>query len=424
MAIILITGGARSGKSTRAEARVHAFPGKPVYIATAEALDAEMRERIARHRARRGSDWLERETPLELVAALLDDRRRRRTLVDCLTLWLSNLMHAERDWEKEASARRGARAAKKPGRAGHQRGRTRHRARQRAGAPIPRRRRDHEPDDRAGRRRSGVRRRGFADAGEVAMSEDAETLKDLIADLRIGISLCTRLPVGPSAPVGDGEVARASWTFPIAGLLVGLAGALAYWVAIRLNVAPHPAAALALAATMALTGAMHEDGLADSFDGLGGKTREQKLEIMRDSRIGTFGACALVVTLLLRWSTLADIAEPRYVAIALISAHAAARAGMPAFMHLVPLARQDGLSSDAGRRRDNASPLRLIWHLLPAVRLRRQGRDDIAAVARGRRHHRSRGSPLRQIGGQTGDVLGAFEQVGEAIVLLVAASLF
>ena len=103
MAIILITGGARSGKSTRAEARVRAYPGQPVYIATAEALDAEMRERIAQHRARRGSVWLERETPLELAAALVETDGHGARLVDCLTLWLSNLMQAGRDWNKEAA---------------------------------------------------------------------------------------------------------------------------------------------------------------------------------------------------------------------------------------------------------------------------------------------------------------------------------
>jgi adenosylcobinamide kinase / adenosylcobinamide-phosphate guanylyltransferase len=102
MTIILITGGARSGKSTRAEARVRAFAGRPVYIATAEALDSEMRERIAGHRARRGGDWLERECPLELVTALVETDGAGARLVDCLTLWLSNLMHVERDWEKEA----------------------------------------------------------------------------------------------------------------------------------------------------------------------------------------------------------------------------------------------------------------------------------------------------------------------------------
>jgi adenosylcobinamide kinase/adenosylcobinamide-phosphate guanylyltransferase len=103
MAIILITGGARSGKSARAEGRAKAFAGKPVYIATAEALDAEMRERIANHRARRGGEWIERESPLDLVAALEATDGGGARLVDCLTLWLSNLMHAERDWSKEAA---------------------------------------------------------------------------------------------------------------------------------------------------------------------------------------------------------------------------------------------------------------------------------------------------------------------------------
>jgi adenosylcobinamide kinase / adenosylcobinamide-phosphate guanylyltransferase len=103
MAVILITGGARSGKSTRAEGRACAFAGRPVYIATAEALDEEMRERIERHRARRGGGWLERETSLELVAALDDTDGAGARLVDCLTLWLSNLMHAGRDWSIEAS---------------------------------------------------------------------------------------------------------------------------------------------------------------------------------------------------------------------------------------------------------------------------------------------------------------------------------
>ena len=256
------------------------------------------------------------------------------------------------------------------------------------------------------------------------MAEYVETLRGLVADLRIGISLCTRFPVGSAASFSEGEIAHASWAFPIAGILVGLGGALAYWVAIRLNVAPIPAAALALAATMALTGAMHEDGLADSFDGMGGKTREQKLDIMRDSRIGTFGTLALVVTLLLRWSTLADIAEPRYVAIALVCANASARAGMTAFMHLVPLARPDGLSNGAGRPPGQCVAAALaigIFCLLfgfgakgamIALLLLAVAGVITARIA------------VRQIGGQTGDVLGAFEQVGEAIVLLIAASLF
>lgn len=97
MAIVLITGGARSGKSRRAEARARATPGRPVYVATAEALDAEMDARIAQHRARRGNDWIEREAPLDLVQALDDTDGGGARLVDCLTLWLSNLLHAERN---------------------------------------------------------------------------------------------------------------------------------------------------------------------------------------------------------------------------------------------------------------------------------------------------------------------------------------
>ncbi|SDH73514.1 adenosylcobinamide kinase /adenosylcobinamide-phosphate guanylyltransferase [Bradyrhizobium sp. Rc2d] len=108
MAVILITGGARSGKSTRAEMCARAFPGQPVYVATAEALDAEMEARIARHRARRGTDWLEREVPLDLVPALVASDGGGARLVDCLTLWLSNLMHAERDWESEVKELAGA----------------------------------------------------------------------------------------------------------------------------------------------------------------------------------------------------------------------------------------------------------------------------------------------------------------------------
>ena len=103
MAVMLVTGGARSGKSVRAEALARSFPQPPIYIATAEALDAEMVARIAKHRARRGTGWIEREVPLDLVAALVATDGGGARLVDCLTLWLSNLMHAERNWEHAVS---------------------------------------------------------------------------------------------------------------------------------------------------------------------------------------------------------------------------------------------------------------------------------------------------------------------------------
>jgi len=108
MSIILITGGARSGKSLRAETRALAFPARPVYLATAEALDDEMAERIANHRARRGNAWIEREVPLELVPVLIETDGGGARLVDCLTLWLSNLLHSERDWSQDVARLAGA----------------------------------------------------------------------------------------------------------------------------------------------------------------------------------------------------------------------------------------------------------------------------------------------------------------------------
>lgn len=99
--VTLVLGGARSGKSRHAEALAVARPGPRLYLATAEALDAEMAARIARHRAERAPGWETREAPLELVAALEAAPAGGVALVDCLTLWLSNLMLAGRDPEAE-----------------------------------------------------------------------------------------------------------------------------------------------------------------------------------------------------------------------------------------------------------------------------------------------------------------------------------
>ncbi|WP_068001187.1 bifunctional adenosylcobinamide kinase/adenosylcobinamide-phosphate guanylyltransferase [Pseudovibrio axinellae] len=98
----LVTGGARSGKSAYAEKLVLRSGRRATYIATGQAFDLEMEERITLHQTQRGSDWDTIEEPLELVSAL--ERcagAERAILVDCLTLWLSNLMHAERDWTRE-----------------------------------------------------------------------------------------------------------------------------------------------------------------------------------------------------------------------------------------------------------------------------------------------------------------------------------
>lgn len=95
---ILITGGARSGKSRIAEARCLLIGRPAIYIATAQALDAEMHTRIAEHQARRGAEWHTIAEPFELGTTLQNSDGKGPRLVDCLTLWLSNLMLADRDW--------------------------------------------------------------------------------------------------------------------------------------------------------------------------------------------------------------------------------------------------------------------------------------------------------------------------------------
>ncbi len=256
------------------------------------------------------------------------------------------------------------------------------------------------------------------------MIEYAETVRSLIADMRMAISLSTRIPVGPATPVAEGDIARASWALPVAGILVGVAGAIVYWLATRMRLQPEPAAMLALAATILITGAMHEDGLADAADGFGGgKTREQKLEIMRDSRIGAFGACALIVSIVLRWSALAAIADPRQVAIALFVAHAAARAPLPLFMRLLQPARPDGLSSGAGQPPLQSVAIAIVLGticLLFGFGLRG---TMIALLTLAIAVLLILWLAKKQIGGQTGDVLGALEQVCEAAVLTIASSL-
>jgi adenosylcobinamide-GDP ribazoletransferase len=244
----------------------------------------------------------------------------------------------------------------------------------------------------------------------------------LITELATGLAFLTRLPVR-GASGGDGSLARAAWTFPIIGALVGAIGALAYWGAASIGLHPFIGGVLAVTATLLVTGALHEDGLADTADGFGARaTCERKLEIMRDSRTGTYGVVALILSILLRAGAVASLVEPALVAPALIAAHAAARATLPAFMRFVPRARSDGLAAGAGRPSLAGA---VVSGLLGVVVLA-IGLDPLTAIA-------ALGLLVaatmfmawlarRQIGGQTGDVLGALEQAGEILVLLAAAS--
>jgi adenosylcobinamide-GDP ribazoletransferase len=248
-------------------------------------------------------------------------------------------------------------------------------------------------------------------------------LRGIADDIKIGMLFSTRFPLSHSTPIGGADIARASWGLPVIGVLIGLLGALIYGIAFRFNLPPLVGAALAVATTLAATGCLHEDGLADTFDGFGGGSdRERRLEIMRDSRIGTYGACALATSLLLRVGALASLTTPGRVALALIAAHAGARAVVPLFLRVVPPARPDGLSADAGRPSQSSVVVAaalgfvlLLWSLGAA-------RSVVALLLLLIVFGVMRRLCLRQIGGQTGDVAGALEQIGEIAVLLTAAA--
>lgn len=248
------------------------------------------------------------------------------------------------------------------------------------------------------------------------LSEPRRSLDD------IGLSLVflTRLRL-PSSDFGGRSLAEAIWAAPFAGLAVAVIGALVYAIVGALGLAAGPAAALALAATMLVTGCLHEDGLSDIADGFGGgRTREKKLEIMRDSRIGAYGAAALGISLLIRWSALSELASPGHIFLALLAAHAASRGLFGAFMHLLPPARPDGLSADAG---SVTAETAVVGAALGAMALLALGLGGAiaAVVLLGLVFAAFRALCLSQIGGQTGDTIGALQQLGEIAVLLVAS---
>jgi adenosylcobinamide-GDP ribazoletransferase len=232
-----------------------------------------------------------------------------------------------------------------------------------------------------------------------------------LGDISSALMLLTRLPVPGS------HLARAAgvWVWPIVGAVVGLVGAAVYWLAVRLGLSPAMAAICAIAVTALTTGALHEDGLADTADGFGGgATVARKLEIMRDSRIGTFGALALILSVGLRGAALATLADPVVVAIALVAAGVLGRAAMIGMMLALPPARGDGMAAALGPLPLTPAAIGiaiaftcvLLPHGIRAVAAAALAAALMVWLAR------------RQIGGHTGDVLGATEQAAECAVLI------
>lgn len=236
----------------------------------------------------------------------------------------------------------------------------------------------------------------------------------MILDLRLAVGFLTRWPVKLPATLPEGAMARAMWAFPLVGAFIGSLSAVTYSLAHRI-LAEWPSALLALAVGIIFTGALHEDGLADCADGFGGGwDKEKKLAIMRDSTIGTYGALALILSVMLRAAAVTKFYHP---ADAIFIAHCLGRTALPFMMRVLPPASSTGVAAGVGAPGwpsvtialalglgvtvwfyNVNSPRPLLAALLAVIAM--------AFLAK------------RQIGGFTGDVLGATEQMVEVSVLL------
>jgi adenosylcobinamide-GDP ribazoletransferase len=237
------------------------------------------------------------------------------------------------------------------------------------------------------------------------------------------LAFFTCLPVRPEK---IHPLAACTQGFAVAGAVVGLIVGLVFLVLHGLGLPGLICAFLALATSLILTGALHEDGLADCADALGARERERSLAIMRDSRIGTFGVLALVVSTGLRVSAL--VALPSGVALAaLIGAHAFSRGALAiALDRLAPL-RGEGLGATAGKPQSQQAMLSLAIGagvlLLACLFFAKIGVGFFALVLGGLAGLAALELARRRFGGQTGDILGAIQQCIE-IATLIAFTLF
>jgi adenosylcobinamide-GDP ribazoletransferase len=253
----------------------------------------------------------------------------------------------------------------------------------------------------------------------------------LIDDARICLIFFTRIPVSWPEDLPRERITRAFQAVPVVGLTIGLIGALAYWAAFLLFAGDlHISATIAVAAQVFATGAFHEDGFADFFDGLGGgQTREAKLEIMRDSRIGTYGSAALFLILLLKIFLLSYIAQPLQVGLCLIIAGVLARVALVHFMTIVKPAAQDGASAEAGQPTTfEATTATIMGGVIAGISLLVAFQLGFIMPAIGAVAGAAIGAGVigfastKQLGGQTGDALGASAVAAElgALAGLVA----
>ncbi|MEO9682420.1 MAG: adenosylcobinamide-GDP ribazoletransferase [Tateyamaria sp.] len=232
-------------------------------------------------------------------------------------------------------------------------------------------------------------------------------------DLPVAFVLLTRLPLPPLPHSAFKQGARAVWAYPLVGLGLGLIVSGLTWLA-ALALPSVIVAGLVLGALVMLTGAMHEDGFADTADGLwGGNDAARRLEIMKDSRIGAYGVLALLLAMGLRWQGLVDVTWG-----GLITALVVSRAMMVPLMRALSHARDNGLAHSVGRPEMGDVSLALGIAAVLAVLF--SGATGIIALIIAAAVTVGMGALAKtKIGGQTGDILGATQIATEIAVLLV-----
>ena len=231
----------------------------------------------------------------------------------------------------------------------------------------------------------------------------------------------TRLPMPERVRGGEPSGASIPW-FPVVGAGIGalVGGSVRAGAAVGLP--PLAAAALGVGAGLAVTGAFHEDGLADAFDGLGsGRPRSQMLEIMHDPGLGTFGASALVISLLLQVSALAALPAGAVISVA-AAAHSSSRT-WPAAALALPLAASDGLAAAFRRTAGKWTPaLGFVIGMAAAAALLRSAAWVLLPA--GLAGALTAGWAVRRLGGINGDILGAVQQTTLAVTLVAASAVW
>jgi adenosylcobinamide-GDP ribazoletransferase len=256
----------------------------------------------------------------------------------------------------------------------------------------------------------------------------SDHLADWLADLRVALAFFTRLPLAGPADHGLPDFSRAARATPLAGALVGLIGGIALAILIGLGIAPLAAALAAIGLMILITGGLHEDGLADTADGLGAFDREKRLAIMRDSRIGSYGVLALIIAIGTKAALLAQIAEQSGVlagAAALIAAEGLSRLTALYPLHALSPARSDGLSHSAfaptasamvqGAAVGGAITLLAVGFTIGLLGFLIAAITAIALALAGTRW------ADHMLGGHTGDIAGAVQQV-TALGMLAAVA--